>query len=162
MTITQNDITEQLDSFEASLPTIPSKTLAFGRAAARRTTDVATTVIGEISDRANSVAKSIGTATKTTTGQARSAADRTAQAVRNNVAEVAGQASSQARRSGEAIADETTALIDDATDAVDPVIHDPASFADLTKSELYAIAQDRDIEGRASMTKSELVTALRA
>jgi hypothetical protein len=32
---------------------------------------------------------------------------------------------------------------------------------DLTKDELYELAQESDVEGRSGMTKDELITALR-
>ena len=36
------------------------------------------------------------------------------------------------------------------------------SYEDMTRDDLYARAQERDIEGRSDMTKAELIDALRA
>ncbi|MCO5315777.1 MAG: Rho termination factor N-terminal domain-containing protein [Solirubrobacterales bacterium] len=55
-----------------------------------------------------------------------------------------------------AAADETAAAT---PDGVAPVPQPPA---DATKSELYEIARDLEIEGRSKMTKQELLAAIRA
>ena len=52
-------------------------------------------------------------------------------------------------------------LLDDATEAVDPNTRSVAALGDLSKAQLYERAQDRDIDGRASMNKDELIAALR-
>lgn len=203
--ITQDRLTERLDHLEEALPSIASKTVAFGRATTRRTTSIATAIIDEVTGRFGTVTDTVSTAGRTTsgqassvadratstartgasevTGQARSAATRTAKTATDGARQVTGQAKSAVRRSAttvgdgasevsgqaraqsariaEAVEDQTEALVDDATEAVDPDARNVASFHDLTKAELYAKAQERDIEGRASMSKSELVAALR-
>lgn len=159
--ITQDRLTERLDELEETLPTIASKTVAFGRATTRRTTSIATAIIDNVAGRFDTVADTIGAAGRTTSGQASSVAERTATTVGEGASEVTGQARAQGSKVADAVADQAGALVDDATDAVDPTTRSVASFDDLTKAELYSKAQDRDIEGRASMSKTELVAALR-
>ena len=203
--ITQDRLTQRLDELEETLPTIASKTVAFGRATTRRTTSIATAIIHQVSGRFETVADTVGTAGRTTSGQASSAAERSATTARDGAKEVSGQARTAAKRSvktatdgarqvagqarsaarrsattagdgasevtgqaraqgskvADVVEDQAEALIDDATDAVDPKTRTAASFDDLTKAELYSKAQDRDIDGRASMSKDELVAALR-
>lgn len=203
--ITQDRLTERLDELEESLPGIASKTVAFGRATTRRTTSIASAIIGEVTGRVDTVVHSIGTAGRTTAGQATSVAERSAKSARDGasevtgqarsaaarsvkttkegarqvkgqadsavrrsattiddgVAEVSGQARAQGARVADVVEDETEALLDDATDAVDPAVRNVSSLEDLTKAELYSRAQDRDLDGRASMSKAELIAALR-
>lgn len=154
-------ITKELDRLEASLPAIPAKTVSFGRAMARRTSSVACSIIGEVSDRTDNVGAAISTATRTATGQARSAVGRSATAARNAASETIGQTRAQSAAVVDAVQHETEALLDNAADAVDPAPTNPASLKDLTKAELYDRAQDANIEGRSAMSKDDLVRALR-
>ena len=41
-----------------------------------------------------------------------------------------------------------------------PSTDEPTSLGDLTRDELYHLAQERDIEGRSAMSKDELIEAL--
>ncbi len=148
-------VTERLDELETSLPPIPSKALAVGRAGARRVNDVVETVVTAIAGRAETVADEAGVAMRTTTGQARSAADRAVAAVTSSVHEVTGQARAQAERTAETMEEEVEHALDDAKVAVDP-----DDLTKLTKAELYDRATELDIAGRSTMTKAELVGAL--
>ncbi len=180
MRVSTDSLTEPLDRLEASLPALPSKALSLGRATVRRSNDVACTVVGHLTDSIATVTNVTSSAARTATGQARSAADRTAstaatgartvagqaraagsdavETARSTGKAAAGQATAQARRVAETAEGEAEALLDDAADAIDP----DTPLEDLTKEELYERAQDRDIEGRSTMSKSELVSALRA
>jgi ribosomal protein L4 len=144
------------------------------------TSAAARTATGQARSAADRTASTAGTGARTVAGQARSAADRTASTAATGARTVAGQAraastdaADTARSTGKAAAgqaraqadrvagvaeDEVEGLLDDATDAIDP----DTPLEDLTKEELYERAQDRDIEGRSTMSKGELVSALRA
>lgn len=99
---------------------------------------------------------------RTTAGQAHSAAGRSVNTVKNNAAEETGQATAQTAAMIGTIEDETVGLLDDATQSVDPKTVNPASLTDLPKDELYKRAQAADIDGRSTMSKAQLVSALRS
>ena len=168
ITRTNASVNERLDDLERQLPSIPSKMLGLTRAvtdkagaafcgAASAMTRPATAVKRE----GASVARSTNVAARTTAGQARSATERTVDAAGANTREVVGQARAQTGR----VADQTQAAVERLLDdAVTAVKNDkrPARLEDLTKAELYERAQDRDIQGRATMSKPQLIRALRS
>lgn len=155
-----NPVTHRLDRLEEELPALPTKTIAFGRATARRTSSVATAVIGEVSNRAGNVIDMTSTAVRTVAGQARSAVDRSARQVRSGVNEVRGQTLAQVDRVASVAEREAESALDDAHDAMAPEPTDRDGLQLLTKQELYDRAQDLEIEGRSSMSKDELVDAI--
>lgn len=160
-TDSSRSIDEVLDDVEARLPLLPSKSVALTRAAGRRTAAVASSTADAIGERLSTIGSTVATATRTTVGQARSAAERTYKTVCANTAEAFGQARAQTGKVVDTVETETADLLDDATDAVAPETVNPASLEDLSKSELYDRAQAAGIEGRSTMTKDELVRALR-
>ena len=54
----------------------------------------------------------------------------------------------------------TARAVSDATDALDPGDNRP--YEERTVEELYALASEREIEGRSQMTKGQLIRALRS
>lgn len=207
MTLSTIDLTRRLDDLERQLPPIPAKSMAFGRAAIRRTNDVVTSVASDVARRVDRVvttartgasttagqarsatertattgvsaakqtsgqarsaagrtAKTAQTATKEAVGQARSAAERTASTARGAAKQTAGQARAQAKRTRDRAAKEAEGLIDDATDAVESTDRPRGvPYEDWTKDDLYQRAQELDIEGRSTMSKQQLVVALRS
>lgn len=172
-----DSVTVRLDDLETTLPPIPSKALAASRASARRVNDIIESVASSIRNRFDNVADDTATAVKTTTGQAKSATERATKTVKTGVAQTTGQAraattkaaktvksgvkqstgqaKAQARKVSKSVAKEVEGALDDAK-----VATDPDRYADMTKSELYDRATDRDIEGRSGMTKAELIGAL--
>lgn len=185
MTLSTIDLTERLDQLERTLPLIPAKSLAFGRATVRRTNDVVVSVVSDVArrmDRVVGTARSgaavtsgqarsavdrtgkMGTTTvKETVGQARSAVDRTGKMARNTAKETVGQARTQSSRTVGAAARATGDLLDDATRAIDPdAAPQGVAYEEWTKSDLYDRAQELGIEGRSSMSKQQLIKALRS
>ncbi len=157
-----DDVTRRLDRLEADLPTLPSKAIGLTRATVHRANSTARDVAGDVGRQLDRFASTAGDAMSTTVGQARSAVDRTSSMATRTSKETVGQARAQGSRTAKAAERSTTALLDDATRAVDPDTHGkPASLDDWTKADLYERAQEIDIEGRSSMTKQELVRALR-
>jgi hypothetical protein len=155
-------LTTRLDDLETSLPRIPSAALSACRAATRRATAIATSAYDKASPRFETIGSQVGTAVRTAAGQARSAAGRSVDTVKHNVAEATGQARAQTVAVVDVIEDETVGLLDDATKSVDPQTINPASLTDLSKDELYERAQAADIDGRSTMSKAQLGTALRS
>lgn len=168
ITRTNASVNERLDDLERQLPSIPSKMLGLTRAvtdragaafcgAATAITRPATAVKRE----GASVARSTDVAARTTVGQARSATERTVAAAGANTREAIGQARAQTGRVADKAQSSVERLLDDATAAVENEKR-PARLENLTKAELYDRAQQRDIAGRATMSKPQLIRALRS
>ena len=158
-----DELSRRLDRLEAELPTVPSKAIGLTRATAHRVNSTASDVANDVGRQLGRLSSTAGTALSTTVGQARSAVDRTSSMASRTSKETTGQARAQGKRTARAAERSTTALLDDATRAIEPDGDDkPASLDDWTKADLYERAQDLDIDGRSSMSKRELVRALRA
>jgi tetrahydromethanopterin S-methyltransferase subunit G len=180
-----DELSQRLDQLEAALPVLPAKAIGLSRATARRVNataaDVANDVgrqlgrFGSTADHAlstsvgqtrSAVERTSGTARRTSkeaVGQARSAVERTSGTARRTSKEAVGQARAQGRRTGEAAEEAATALLDDATRAMEPEGDGmPAALDDWTKAELYERAQELEIDGRSTMSKRELVRAIRS
>ena len=131
------------------------------RSAAGRTVSTATigarTVAGQADAASERVAAAASGAAKEVTGQGRAQAGRVAAAASGAAKEVTGQGRAQAGRVAAAAEDQAETLLDDAIEATDPA----TALEDLTKDELYERAQERDIDGRSTMSKGQLVAALR-
>ena len=178
-------LTRRLDRLEANLPPIPSRAIGLTRATAHRVNTTATDVANDVGRQLGRFTSTAGTALSTTVGQARSAVDRTSSTAQRTGKETIGQARSavertsstaqrtsketigqaraQAKITGKAARQSATALLDDATRAIEPDGDGkPAAIDDWTKAELYERAQELDIDGRSSMSKAELVRALRS
>lgn len=151
-------ITRSLDDLEERLPGVPSEALGLARATARRITSTATDVTDRLGDGLDTVGRTVGRSARTVAGQFSSSAQRTVDEVSARSREVAGQGRAQTATSVTTARDEAEAVLGDASDAVDP----RTPLRSLTKAELYEMAQEHDIEGRSSMSKSELVSAVRA
>jgi hypothetical protein len=157
-----NQIVQRLDEAEVSLPPIPSKMIRLSRntvgAVADGVCGAAAAVqreIGKFSSTANTAGATVG-------GQGRSVATRTSKAATAGVREVSGQARAQAQRVAGAAGDGVEDLLDDANGVVDRGSPKPQRLDDLSKADLYERARDLDIEGRSTMSKRELIGAIRA
>jgi hypothetical protein len=136
------------------------------RSAADRTATSAGTgakeVVGQTRVAAERTIDTARTGANTVAGQARSAADRTASTARSSAREVSGQAEAQGERVSRAVSSEANRAVDRATQAVDDMPGRGTPYEEWTKDQLYQRAQELEIEGRASMNKSELIDALRS
>ncbi len=163
ITSIQNDLTDRLDQLETSLPSVPAKSLAFGRATARRVIDTTSDVAGTIGRRLDSVRSTAATSAKTSVGQATSAVNRTAKVAGDTARQTAGQVRAEAEQTIDAATQAAEQLLDDGAQAVDPDRPNPGvPYSQWSKAQLYERAQQLDVDGRSSMSKKQLVTALRA
>ncbi|MDW3216045.1 MAG: hypothetical protein R8G01_18760 [Ilumatobacteraceae bacterium] len=185
MTLSTIDLTQRLDQLENRLPPLPAKSFALGRATVRRTNDVVISVVSDVARRMDTVVNTARTGARTTAGQAKSAVERTANMAETTAKQTAGQAKSAVERTSKMAEttakqtigqakrqmDATTAttreatgeLLDDATATVDPdATPRGIAYEEWTKSDLYDRAQELDIDGRSSMSKRQLITALRS
>jgi len=185
MTLSTIDLTQRLDQIESRLPPLSAKSFALGRATVRRGNDVVVSVVSDVARRVDTVVATARTGAKTTTGQAKSSASRTAKVAESTAKQTAGQAKSavsrtakvaestakqttgqakrQARATADAAHDAANELVDDATISVDPDAHPRGvAYEEWTKSDLYDRAQELDLEGRSTMSKPELISALRS
>lgn len=185
MTLSTIDLTQRLDQIESRLPAIPAKSFALGRATVRRTNDVVVSVVSDVARRMDTVVSTARTGARTTAGQAKSAVERTSKMAETTAKQTAGQARSAVERTSKmaetttkqtigqakrqmaattaATQEATSELLDDATAAVDPDASPRGiAYENWTKSDLYDRAQELDIDGRSSMSKRQLISALRS
>lgn len=168
-----NLLTAQLDRIESTLPTVPAKVFHLQRTITGATIGRSAAVAGLLAESTRDFLLSARTAGKTVTGQTRAAAEDVVTTARVGARTVAGQSSAQGRRVAATATDEATTLLDRAIDAVEEDVEDidenttdrPGSgkpYEQWTKAELLERARELDIEGRAGLSKPQLIKALRA
>lgn len=167
--------TDTLDRMEAFLPALPSASLRLQRALARRTGEVATDTFTTVRRSVESSVGATATAARTVAGTTRWATEQAARSARTAVRTVWGQTRAQVDIATDAIADERDDLQDELSAAADDAARVVSAVAaqvepdgssgpiyeSWTKQRLYDEAQTLDIDGRSTMTKSELIDALR-
>jgi hypothetical protein len=161
-------ITTTLDEMEERLPTLPARLLRLERSLAARTYDTMSGAAGSVRRSADTVVQRTGRALRTVAGTARHAVDTTVDVARIGARTTAGQAQAQARRVRDAATGAVADLHDDAvgsvasaTQVLDADDDATTGYDRWTKAELYEKAAELEIEGRSSMTKDELVEAIR-
>jgi len=158
-----DELTDRLDRLEEQLPPNPARAIRLIRATAHRVEATATDMANNIGRQLGRITSTASTALSTTAGQARSAVERTSSTAQRTSKETIGQAKAQSKLTGQAAERSATALLDDATRAVEPEsVGRPAALDDWSKADLYERAQEFEIDGRGSMSKRELVRALRS
>src|SRR3954451_9513184 len=91
-------ITERLDTFKASLPTIPARVLHLQRAVAGKTYDNYAAAFGAVAESYRSFFDTALTSSRTVTGQARAAGEQLVATFTTGVRNVAGQTVAQGRK----------------------------------------------------------------
>jgi hypothetical protein len=124
--------------------------------------DTGATVAGQARAAVDRTAGDATAGIKQVSGEVRAMADRTAGDVTTGAKQVVGQAKAQGEEAAgrlDSIADRTTQR---ATHAVDPSPTTGTPYEQWTRADLYERAQELDIEGRSTMSKQQLIDALRA
>ncbi len=157
-----DDVGARLDDAEKSLPVLPRKWIAYNRAVANRTLAQTRRNNEMVLDAVRPVLKVADTGIRTVVGTTRWAAERTVSTAVTSFRQTTGQAGAQIKRTATTVSDQASELVDEATDRVVEAekTAERRSLRAMTKSELYDMAQDLDIEGRADMNKAQLVTAI--
>lgn len=136
------------------------------QSAARRTADTAGAAAKQAAGQARSATKrtadTASAAAKQVAGQARAAAKNTGDTAVEGAKEVRGQVLAQGERAADQIDDAANQAVDRAIDVVDDSPAPGTPYEQWTKEQLYNRAQELDIDGRSSMSKSQLVKALRS
>lgn len=123
--------------------------------------DTGATVVGQAQSATGRTVDQASKGAKEVVGQARSAGERTATQASKGVKEVAGQARAQGRRANDQLDRVTERTAERAMDAVDPSPSSGTPYEQWSKTELYERAQELDIDGRSTMSKQQLIKALR-
>jgi Rho termination factor, N-terminal domain len=124
--------------------------------------DTGATVAGQARAAVDRTAGDATAGIKQVAGQARASLDATAGDVTTGTKQVVGQAKAQGERAAgrlDEIADQTARR---ATDAVDPSPTTGTPYEQWTRADLYARAQELGVDGRSTMSKQQLIKALRA
>ena len=131
-------INTTLDRVESRLPLIPRRVFRLQRSLADASLSVAKTMLRAISGSSDRVEQSARTGVNTVKGQAKAQANITADVAETEAASLLGRA--------------TRSVEGEETDRLE----------EWTKADLYERAQELDLEGRSTMSKKQLVAALRS
>ncbi len=160
-------LTPALDRVEERLPIVPRQIFRLNRALAGRAFDLVEYVSKNTRNSFCAVADRGRVGIATVRGQADEARETTTESIRStaNVArtkarQVTGQATAQAKATTDLAADEAASILDDVVNQVEG--GPTGSYSTWTKAELYERAQQLDIDGRSSMSKTQLISALRS
>lgn len=172
-------IEDGLNKVEERLPKLPAAAFRLQRKVGSRAVCGMVGAVEAMRVSSSTAAKAASTAAKTVTGTTRWAAKETAGTMSTAAKTIVGQTRAQVEIVGDTVAsearglmtsarsttqdvvDETTELLDTAATEVDTTTPTGA-YNSWTKSDLYDRAQELDIDGRSSMSKNELIVALRA
>ncbi len=166
----------RLDEVEKDLPAVPKAALRLNRAVTERVIDgsgrmgtVVVEAFEDLTDAATKTYKSIAEKSPVDfdhyVEMATKFAEDTAEFATSGVKTVAGQFGIAFDRAEDAAESANKAVAKNLTTAAKKVEAsetkaEKASLSKMTKAELYEMAKDLDVEGRATMSKSELVKAL--
>lgn len=153
---------ERLEQFEENMPELPKKVFAYNRVAAERIVAQARRNNELVVDAFRPVVKVAETGVRTVVGTAKWAVEQTTSTAATGVRSVLGQTKAQVKRTATTLNEQTVDLVEEATDRIVAAERsvERSALKSMTKDELYQMAQDIDIDGRADMNKAELVKAI--
>lgn len=156
------EMTERFEQFEQRMPELPKKIVAYNRVAAERAFAQARRNNELVVDAFRPVVKVADTGVRTIVGTAKWAVEQTAETAGTGVRSIVGQTRAQVKRTVKTLNNQTVELVEEATDravAAEKSV-ERIALKSMTKAELYQMAQDIDIDGRADMTKAQLIVAI--
>lgn len=124
--------------------------------------DTGATVAGPARAAVDRTAGDATTGIEQIVGQARATVDATAADVVTGGKQVVGQARAQGRLASERLDEISDGTARRATAAVDPSPTTGTPYEQWTRADLYGRAQELDVDGRSTMSKQQLIDALRA
>ncbi|MEQ8842382.1 MAG: Rho termination factor N-terminal domain-containing protein [Acidimicrobiales bacterium] len=162
-------MTTTLDEIEERLPPLSASVLRLERSIAGRSYDAVAHVVENVHSSARTVSRRTDHAVRTVFGTAKRAVDTTLSSATTGARTTSGQATAQAQRVGDGVASEvadgydgTVGAVKSAIRAVDTDDDATTGYDRWTKADLYEKATELDIDGRSSMSKSELLAAVRS
>ena len=156
------EVNQRFTQVEDRMPELPKKVVAYNRIAAERAFAQARRNNELVVDAFRPVVKVADNGVRTIVGTTKWAVGQTAGTAVTGVRTVVGQAAAQAKRTASTLNTRTVGLVDEATErAVEAEKSvERVALKSMTKAELYQMAQDMDIDGRADMTKAQLIAAI--
>ncbi len=159
----------RLDEIQGNLPRIPAKWLELNRAVADRTISTNRRNLELLLSSVQTVAKTTDTGVRTVAGTIRWTVGQTVDAATTGVRRVTGQTKAQVKIAVDMLDEQVSDITDEVADRLDATIastkaadtrDEKAHLNVKTKDELYEQAQLLEIDGRADMTKGQLVNAI--
>jgi hypothetical protein len=157
-----DQVTIRFEQLEERIPELPRKVVAYQRVATERAFAQARRNNELVVDAFRPVVKAADTGVRTVVGTTRWAVEQTAETAATGVRTVVGQAKAQFERTASTLNEQAVDLVHEATDRVVAAEKsvERVALSSMTKAELYQMAQDIDIEGRAQMNKQQLIAAI--
>lgn len=152
-------VCEHLDELEAKLPPLAANTIKLNRAAYSRTTRDFGKLAKLGASSASAFVRAAEVGLRTIAGTANWSAEETTSVATTGARHTVGQTKAQTKLAVEKTSEEIAELADD----IAPATASTPSASDLkdkTKRDLYDIAQELDITGRSTMSKTQLITAI--
>lgn len=152
----------RLERMEENLPELPKKVFAYNRVVAERIIAQNRRNSDLVVDSFRPVVKMADSSVRTIVGTTKWAVEQTAGTASTGVKSIIGQTRAQVKRTATTLNDQTVEFVEEATDRVVAAEKsvERAALKSMTKAELYEMAQDIDIDGRADMNKAQLITAI--
>jgi hypothetical protein len=153
--------TTQLDRLERSLPTVPARVVRLQRVVAGGTYDQVADAVQTVVTATRNFLETARVSGRTVTGQTRAAGVDVVDTATRNAKQVVGQTKAQGRRVATTATQQVTDVLDAAIDAVDPAPGSGKPYEQWTKAELLSRADELGIERRSTLSKKQLIAALR-